>query len=145
LFEQSRVFRIDDSGNINEITPAELALYDRAALDAVKLAPTGSGPDLNVSVMLAHPTAVTETLAGMVMSVSPLGDWVVIDGGVPCVATNNLITRVFLLSDSGVTEGAVTDLVPGSEAVVTSTRRTPSGCLFGDVIVARPPAPASPS
>lgn len=142
LFDQSRVFRVAEDGKLSEITPAELALFDRAALDAVT---PGTGADLNVAVMLARPAPTTETLTGTVMSVSGLGDWVVIGGGVPCVSSDNLTTRVFILSDSGVTESTVTKLPIGGEAVVTSIRRTSSGCLFADVIVARPPAATSPS
>ena len=75
------------------------------------------------------------------MSVSTLGDWVVIDGGVPCVTTNNLTTRAYLLTSSGVDEINVTDLPVGGMAVVTAPRRaTSSECLNADVIVATPPA-----
>jgi hypothetical protein len=144
LFDQSRVFRLEEDGSIKEIMPSELLLFDRAAVDAVKLASTGgTGPDLNVAILLARPAPVTQTLTGTIMSVSPSGDWVVIDDGVPCVNSNNLTTRVYILSDSGVDEVSVTDLEMGSSAVVTSTTTT-AGCLNAEVIAATPPPPASP-
>jgi hypothetical protein len=141
LFAQSRVFRLKDDGTIEEIAPSDLLLLDRAAVDAVKLVSTGTGPDLNVAVMLVRPAPVTATLTGTIMSVSPLGGWVIIDDGDPCVTTNNLTTRAYILSDSGVKEVSVTDLEVHSSAVVTSTTTT-AGCLNADVIVAS--APASP-
>jgi hypothetical protein len=143
LYDQSRIFQLAEDGSITEITPGALLVGDSAAMDAVKLDPPGaSGQDLNVAVMLARPTAVTETLAGTIMSVSPLGEWIVIDSGVPCVTTNNLTTRVYLLTDSGVDEINVTDLPVGGMAVVTAPRRTlPGECLNADVIVATPPSP----
>jgi hypothetical protein len=144
LFDQSRVFRLEEDGSIKEIMPSELLLFDRASLDAVKLASPGSaGQDLNVAILLARPAPVTQTLTGTIMSVSPSGDWVVIDDGVPCVNSNNLTTRVYILSDSGVDEVSVTDLEVGSSAVVTSTTTT-AGCLNAEVIAATPPPPASP-
>ncbi len=146
LFAQSRIFQLGDDGSIREIAPADLLTGDSAAMDAVKLVPPGgSGQDLNVAVMLARPTAVTETLTGTITSVSPLGDWIVIDSGVPCVTTNNLTTRVYLLTDSDVTEINVTDLPVGGMAVVTAPRRALPAveCLDADVIVATPP-PAAP-
>ncbi len=138
LFDQSRIFRLEEDGKINEITPADLLLFDRAAVDAVKLTSTGSGTDLNVAVMLTRPAPVTQTLTGTIMSVSSSGDWVVIDDGVPCVTTSNLTTRVYILSDTGVDEVSVTDLEAGSSAVVTSTTTT-AGCLNAEVIAAIPP------
>ena len=142
LFDQSRIFQLAEDGSITEITPGDLLVNDSAAMDAVKLVPPGaSGQDLNVAVMLARPTAVTETLTGTIMSVSTLGDSIIIDSGVPCVTTNNLTTRAYLLTSSGVDEINVTDLPVGGMAVVTAPRRaTSSECLNADVIVATPPA-----
>jgi hypothetical protein len=149
LFSESRIFRLEKDGSLNEITAADVLLRDRAALDAVKLVSTGgTGPDLNVALMLTRPSPIAETLIGTITSVSPSGDWVVIDNGegtpgVPCVATNELTTRVYLLSDTGVKEATVTDLKAGHYAVVTANERTPSDCLDADVIVAN--SPVSPS
>ncbi|MGD8790303.1 MAG: DUF4382 domain-containing protein [Burkholderiales bacterium] len=143
LFDQSRIFQLAENGSIKEITPGDLLVGDTAAMDAVKLDPPGgSGQDLNVAVMLARPTAVTETLTGTITSVSVLGDSMGIDGGTTCVTTNNLTTRTYLLTDSGVTEINVTDLPIGGQAVVTAPRRDPPGigCLDADVIVATPPS-----
>jgi len=148
LFAQSRIFRLEEDGSITNITPAGLLASDSAAMDAIKLVPPGTaGQDLNVAVLLSRPTAVTETLAGTITSVSVLGDSVGIDGGTTCVTTNNLTTRTYLLTDSGVTEINVTDLPIGGQAVVTAPRRDPPGvgCLDADVIVATPPPSSSSS
>lgn len=148
LFDQSRIFRLTDDGKIEEVFDrSEIIAGDSAALDAVRLA-TG-GPDLNVALMLTRPTATTETLTGVITSVSPIGTQIIIADPddltvTTCVTTDILTTRVYLLSDGSFDEISVTDLPEDGPAVVTGPRRkSGSDCLIADVIVASPPS-ASP-
>ena len=140
LFAESRIFRVEDDGSINEIEAKDLLANDRAALDAVKLASTSSGPDLNVALLLARHDPATATLTGKIMSVSPLGLWVEIEGASCLVDTDPLTTKAFVLSDTGVKEVSVSDLPVGHIAVVTGTS---DGCDVAEVIIAGP-APAVP-
>ncbi|UCH49747.1 MAG: DUF4382 domain-containing protein [Betaproteobacteria bacterium] len=141
LFKESRIFRLEEDGSLKEITAAEILFNDRAALDAVKLVSTGgTGPDLNVALLLARHDPATETLTGKIMSVSPLGLWVEIEGASCLVDTDPLTTKAFVLSDTGVKEVSVSDLPVGHIAVVTGTS---DGCEVAEVIIAGP-APAVP-
>ena len=134
LFDQSRVFRVDDGGITEVPTPySVLDCGDRTIVDAVQVGTDG----LNIAVMLSRPgsSATADSLTGTIDSVSPD---LVVGGRKVCT---DLSTRVFLLSDTGdVTEGDVSDLTVGSPAVVTGSDL--ALCLEADVIVSL--APASP-
>jgi uncharacterized protein DUF4382 len=135
LFAQSRVFRLDTDGNIDEVFApyALLSSGDRARVDAV---PTGTDR-LNIALMLSRPAPVTETVSGTITNVS-LGQ-VTIDG-TELVCTD-FDTKVFLLSGAGVIEITVIELPVGSPAVATGITPAGSGCLQADVIVAQAAIP----
>jgi len=142
LFPLTRVFKLAPETGITEITGADLAEMDRAAMDSVVI-PSGDAAVadvLNIAIMLARTPGDDEPqyIKGSILSTdSAAGELrIATAGGDRCVTTDmdTAIFEVFVHADSVESMPAtLDDLDVGANAVVTGAE---GDCFAADLIIA---------
>ena len=141
LFESSRIFSISSDTGVTEILAAELAMDDRAAVDAVKL-PADVGttdPDtLNIAIMMSRGDVDRDNIAGKILSVDvDTGTMMVATSAGDACVTTDMDTQIFqiFVSDDSVESMPATlgDLIVGSKVGATGEQLD---CFAADLIVA---------
>lgn len=142
LFPLTRIFKLAPDTGITEITKADLAEMDRAAMDSV-LMPSGDeavADTLNIAIMLARMPGDDEPqfIKGSILSTDSVAGELRIatSGGDRCVITDmdTAIFEVFVHEDSVESMPAtLDDLDVGANAVVTGTD---GDCFAADLIIA---------
>ena len=140
LFESSRIFSISGDTGVTEILAADLAMDDRAAVDAVKLpADVETDPDtLNIAIMLSRGDVDRDNIAGKILSVDvDAGTMMVATSAGDACVTTDMDTQIFqiFVSDDSVESMPATlgDLIVGSKVGATGEQLD---CFAADLIVA---------
>jgi len=150
LYTATRIFKISVAGGLTEITPAELAMDDRALVDAVKIvSEVEEDPSvLNVALMLTRtPLENDASITGEILSINTDDGTLQLlyNGMEQCVSTD-AETAIFelVVSDSGIeTLPTTLDMLAiGSKALVSGT--DDSGCIAADLIIAEAQAGTTP-
>ena len=150
LYAATRIYRFSIAEGISEVSPAELAVDDRALVDAVEIASEveGDPSTVNVALMLSRtPPDGDASIIGEIISINTDDGTLLLlyQGMEQCVSTD-ADTAIFevTISETGVETHATTlDMLDiGSKALVSGI--DDNGCISSELIIAEAQTDTTP-